>query len=148
MEIFGDVSALSCLFLGLFVLAFGLYSRILKETLFLSEPLLSTLFGVILSPKMLNILWFFPEGWDEDLTHDAARETLTWFCRIIIGIQVLFAASTLPSRWLLERANVRSMVVMLIPVMTMGWLVSSVLVKAALPNTTWAEALIIGACIA
>jgi sodium/hydrogen antiporter len=143
-----DVRALSCLFLGLFVLAFGLTSRILKESLFLSEPLLSTLLGVLLSPKVLNILQFFPQDWDQGLTQDAARESLAWFCRVVIGIQVLFAASTLPSRWLLRGESVSSMAVMLGPVMTGGWLVSSALVRAALPRTTWTEALIIGACIA
>ncbi|KAF8523208.1 Cation/H+ exchanger [Gautieria morchelliformis] len=143
-----DVRALSCLFLGLFVLAFGLTSRILKESLFLSEPLLSTLLGVLLSPKVFNILHFFPQDWDQGFAQDAARESLAWFCRIVIGIQVLFAASTIPSRWLLRRESVRSMAVMLGPVMTVGWLVSSGLVRAALPRTTWTEALIIGACIA
>ena len=141
------IAALSCLFLGLFVLAFGLTSRVLKESLYLSEPLLSTLLGVLLS-RVFNLLHFFPQGWDQQLTHTAARNSLAWFCRIIIGIQVLFAASTLPSRWLLRRESIRSMVVMLGPVMTGGWLVSSVLVRAALPLPTWTDALIIGACIA
>ena len=148
MPLPADVRALSCFFLGFFLLAFGLSSRILKESFYLSEPLLSTLLGVFLSPKVLNLLYFFPQGWDQGLTHDAARETLAWFCRIIIGIQVLFAASTLPSRWLLRGESVRSMAVMLGPVMTGGWLVSSVLVRAALPHTTWTDALIIGACVA
>ncbi|KAF8576407.1 hypothetical protein K439DRAFT_1640513 [Ramaria rubella] len=143
-----DVRALTCLFLGIFVLAFGLWSRILKEHFFLSEPLLSTLFGVLLSPKVFDLLWFVPDGWDGNLAYDTARDTLTWFCRIIIGIQVLFAASTLPSRWLLDRLNTKSMAVMLLPVMTLGWLVSTGLVKACLPGTSWTEALIIGACIA
>jgi NhaP-type Na+/H+ or K+/H+ antiporter len=143
-----DPAALACLFLGFFVLTFGLWSRIIKENLYLSEPLLSTLMGVLLSSKGLNILLFVPEDWDQGLVQDEAREILSWLCRIIIGIQVLFAASTLPSRWMLQPSNMKSMAIMLLPVMTIGWLVSTLLVKACLPDTTWTEALMIGACIA
>ncbi|KAH8917776.1 hypothetical protein BT69DRAFT_1338817 [Atractiella rhizophila] len=139
----------TCFVFGLFLLLFGLYSRVIKNA-YLSEPLLSTLFGIALGPRILGAVNLVPEQWMDEEGGEAeeARETLKWFCRIVIGIQVLFAASTLPSRWLLEGKNVKSLIVLLIPVMTVSWLVTGALVKLCLPSTRMSEALMIGACIA
>ncbi|KAJ6590368.1 Sodium/hydrogen exchanger family-domain-containing protein [Mycena sp. CBHHK59/15] len=142
-----DPAGLTCLFFGFFLLAFGLYSRTIKD-LYLSEPLLSTFFGIVLGPKCLGWLSFDAETWDEGFAEDSARETLAWFLRIVIGVQVLFAASTLPSRYLLQRPNMISMAVLLLPVMTLSWLLSSALVKLCLPSFSITEALIVGAALA
>jgi hypothetical protein len=66
--------------------------QVIKDA-YLSEPLLSTLFGILLGPKVLGVLTPFPDDWDEGLADDAARETLRWTLKYIIGVQVLFAAS-------------------------------------------------------
>jgi hypothetical protein len=88
--------------------------------------LISTVFGILLGPKVLGVLAPFPDDWDEGLADDAARETLRWTLKYIIGVQVLFAASkffvmhhpapdvlkldlgTLPSRYLLKPKNIKT----------------------------------------
>jgi hypothetical protein len=92
-----DPIGVACLCFGSFILVFGLYSRIIKDA-YLSEPLLSTLFGILLGPEVLGVLTPFPDNWDEGLADDAARGTLRWTLKYIIGVQVLFAASTFSFR--------------------------------------------------
>jgi NhaP-type Na+/H+ or K+/H+ antiporter len=74
---------------------------------------------------------------------------------------------TLPSRYLLKPKNIKTQAIckytvsyfgldhfvhgayaVLLPVMTLSWLISSALVRLCLPGTTTMEALIIGACVA
>jgi hypothetical protein len=108
-----DDASLSCLFLGLFVLAFGLCSRIIKEKLYMSEPLLSTLLGVLLSSKVLNILRFVPKDWDQGLAqgeieYEAGQRFIEFWLKLRHGISSRgYAASSSAFRFSLRRARFR-----------------------------------------
>ncbi|KDQ54692.1 hypothetical protein JAAARDRAFT_38366 [Jaapia argillacea MUCL 33604] len=150
-SVFGTESVVApeivLLVLGGVLILFGLTSNVIKSY-YLSETLLMTLIGIALGPKGLDVLRFVDPGWESGDAENERREVLMWFTRIIIGVQVLSAAATLPSRYLLQRDNVKSLTTMLLPLMTTSWLVSSLLVQVCLPNLRFAESLIIGACVA
>lgn len=143
----GETVAVACLVLGFFLLTFGLYGRVIKDH-YLSETLLSTLFGIALGSQGFGVLQFIDNDWHTGSHGNGHRQVLSWFCKIVIGVQVLFAGSTLPSRYLLRKENVQSLAVLIVPVMTLSWLISSFLVRFCFPEMELMECLIVGACIA
>jgi NhaP-type Na+/H+ or K+/H+ antiporter len=63
----------------------------------------------------------------------------------VLGIQVLSSGVVLPSRWVAQRENGRTLALLLVPVMISSWLICAGLVYAIVPNMRWAEALVMGA---
>ncbi|KAI9296630.1 hypothetical protein K502DRAFT_314157 [Neoconidiobolus thromboides FSU 785] len=122
--------------IGGFILFFGLISLVVKEKLFLSEALVAFVFGIIVGPKALN--FFDPLSWPE-------HQTVTLeFSRIVIAIQVMAAGVYLPKKYLWE--EMKSLLVLLLPVMFAMWLISAAIIYAFLP-LTYLESLIIAACV-
>ncbi len=79
--------------LGGFIVIYGLLSYVVKERLYLSEPLLAVTAGIIVGPYVLN--WVDPLSWgDQEETNYVTYQ----FTRIVVGIQVLFCGISLRKR--------------------------------------------------
>ncbi|ERF70587.1 hypothetical protein EPUS_02453 [Endocarpon pusillum Z07020] len=129
-------SHLTYLIVSVFLIAYALYSELIRNRLHLSEPPLATLVGIIFGPRGIGILNPESWGWQDDISQE--------FTRIIVGVQVFATAIELPKRWLSR--HWRSVAMMLGPVMIFGWLASALIVYLIL-KTKFTTALIIGACL-
>ena len=65
--------------------------------------------------------------------------------RVIIGLQVLFTGCNLPKQYI--KKEWVSLFVLLLPVMTCGWMCTGLLVWAIVPGLTYLEALVVSACV-
>ncbi|KAK5136422.1 hypothetical protein LTR08_003067 [Meristemomyces frigidus] len=131
-----------CACLGGFITLFGLVSYLLKERYYLSEALISTIAGVILSPHATNFVrpLQYAHGNEVDL------ETITfYFTRLVLGVQLVLAGVQLPSKYLWKQW--RSLSLLLGPGMCVMWLITSLLVWALVPNINFLFALAIGASV-
>lgn len=131
--------------LSLYICGYGLISYVIKHRLYLSEPLIALLFGIIVGPAVLG--WVDPNLWkpEEDRLM-GFRDSLTLaLTRVVIGIQVFFAGVALPKKYL--KTEFQSLAVLLIPIMTIAWFVCAFLVYELIPRLTFMEALMIAACI-
>ncbi|KAK4705797.1 sodium/hydrogen antiporter, partial [Phenoliferia sp. Uapishka_3] len=139
-----DISSISLalLVLGGYVCLVGQLSYFVKERLFISSALISISLGIAAGPIGLN--WISPWIWTD--YSDEARNELTFqLCRIVIGIQVMFAGISLPAAYL--KREWKSILVLLLPIMTIAWFVSAGLILAFIPGLTFVEALCISACV-
>ncbi|KAI8343119.1 Sodium/hydrogen exchanger family-domain-containing protein [Chlamydoabsidia padenii] len=123
--------------LGAFILIYGLCSLVVKERLYLSEAMVAVTIGIIFGPVCANFINVMDWGGDE-------VELSRQFSRLAIGIQVMAAGVTLPKAYL--RKELKSMVVMLFPVMITMWLVGGFCVWIIIPKVNYLESLIISAC--
>ncbi|KAJ2838509.1 hypothetical protein FBU31_000905 [Coemansia sp. 'formosensis'] len=123
---------------GGFIFVLGLCSLITKERLFLSETLLSMVFGIIVGPQVLN--WMDPATWTTD-EYQLTQE----FSRYALAIEVMIAGVTLPKKYLLKEW--RSVLFLLLPVMAAMWLVSAAVIKFTF-SLPFVQALAVGACLA
>lgn len=131
-----------CAVLGGFVTLFGLVSYLLKERFYLSESLISTLFGVIFGPHATN--WIRPSEYAQ---HDDSKLDAInlYFTRLVLGIQLVLAGVQLPSRYVVSRW--RTLLLLLGPGMTIMWLSSSLIIWGLVPHLNILHALAIGACV-
>lgn len=127
---------LTYLILSVFLIAYALFSELIRNRLHLSEPPLATLAGIIFGPRGFNLLDPETWGWEDDITQE--------FTRIIVGVQVFAVGIELPRKWLSR--HWKSVAMMLGPVMIFGWLVSALIVYLIL-QTKFTTALLIGACL-
>ncbi len=127
---------IALLSLGGLVLGLGLLSGFLKKRLFLSDPIVALLLGVLLGPSVLRLI---------DLAHWGKPETiLEQGARLAIAIQLMGVALQLPKAYPLKQW--RSLAVLLGPVMLLMWLCSGLLVYLILGLPFW-EAMLLGAVI-
>ncbi|KAL5330578.1 hypothetical protein ACEPPN_000096 [Leptodophora sp. 'Broadleaf-Isolate-01'] len=131
-----------CWVLGGFVTLFGLVSYLLKEKLYLSEALISLLAGVTFSPYGLNFI--DPLNYAQGSVANLNSITLN-FSRLVLGVQLVLAGVQLPSRYL--KAEWKSLLMLLGPIMTCMWLFSSMVIWAMVPNIPFLHALAVGACV-
>ncbi|KAJ1666641.1 hypothetical protein IW140_002600 [Coemansia sp. RSA 1813] len=124
--------------LGGFIFVLGLCSLIVKERLYLSETLLAMAFGIAIGPYALN--WVDPSQWSSN-EKGLSQE----FSRFALAIKVMIAGVTLPKKYLMREW--RSMTMLLLPVMSIMWLVASSIVKFTF-SMSFIQALAIGACMA
>ncbi|KAI8084881.1 Sodium/hydrogen exchanger family-domain-containing protein [Halteromyces radiatus] len=130
------ISVIYCI-LGGFILLYGLCSLVVKERLYISEAMVAVTIGVIFGPACANFINIGEWGGDQvELTRQ--------FSRLTIGIQVMAAGVCLPKAYL--RKELRSMTIMLLPVMITMWLVSGLCVWAMIPNLDYLQSLMIAAC--
>ena len=136
---------------------------ILKEKLYLSEPLLCIVFGILIGPHCLG--WLVPLDWTGNEQH-TLNEVTYQVVRIVIGIQVyvhfskrrereraeadlgacsvwgtwnrLYAGVSLPKAYL--KKNFQSLCVLLLPVMVLAWLASSLLIWGMFPHLQFVSA--------
>jgi len=122
--------------LGGLVLGLGLLSGWLKERLFLSDPLIALVVGILFSPSVFGLI---------DLAHWGKPEMiLEQGARLAIAIQVMGVALRLPKAYPFK--HWRILAVLLGLLMPLMWLVSGLLVYLILGLPFWV-AMLVGAVI-
>ncbi|KAL8671389.1 MAG: hypothetical protein Q9168_004102 [Polycauliona sp. 1 TL-2023] len=119
-----------------FLLTYAFFSDFIRNRLHLSEPPLATVVGIIFGPQVLGVIDPASWGWTDTLTQEAAR--------IVVSLQCFTVGVELPKAYFSR--HWRSVAMMLVPVMTYGWLVTAAFVYAIM-KTEWSTALIISACL-
>lgn len=121
---------------GTLVLVFSSASRILKERVFLSEPVVGLAVGVILGPYVVGVM---PEVRGETLADVAA----VW-ARFAVGVQLTATALRLPDERL--RRPRRTVFVLIGTLMPLMWACASLLAWSLL-DVTVTSALVLGAIV-
>src|SRR3954452_12131906 len=105
------------------------------------HPVISLLAGIIFSPHATNFI--------KPLEYTGSEASLNavtlYFSRLVLGVQLVLAGVQLPSRYL--KKEWKSLSLLLGPIMTSMWLVSSLLIWGLVPNLPFVHALAVGACI-
>ncbi|TVY20323.1 Na(+)/H(+) antiporter [Lachnellula arida] len=123
--------------LGGFTSLFMLCSSFIKERLYIGEATVATICGVIFGPHAANLI--NPNTWGN--TDQITLE----FSRIVLVVQCFAVGVELP-KYYMEK-HWRSVVFLLIPVMTFGWLVTSLFIWWMIPTLNWLESLCCAACV-
>lgn len=123
--------------LGGFTSLFMLCSTVIKERMYIGEATVATLCGVIFGPHAANLI--DPQSWGE--TDIITIE----FSRLVLVVQCFAVGVELP-KFYMEK-HWKSVVVLLVPVMTFGWLVTSLFVWWMVPTLSWLECLVVAACV-
>ncbi|GAK63780.1 uncharacterized protein PAN0_003d1988 [Moesziomyces antarcticus] len=126
--------------LGGFIIIYGLLSYVVKERLYLSEPLLAVTVGILVGPYVLN--WVDPLSWG---TTEETNYVTYQFTRIVVGIQVLFCGISLPKAYLWKEKF--SLIILLFGIMTTAWFATALLIWGLIPNLTFLESLCIAAAV-
>ncbi|TGZ79449.1 Na+/H+ antiporter, partial [Ascodesmis nigricans] len=123
--------------LGGFTTLFMLCSLFIKEKLYIGESTVATICGIIFGPKGANL--FNPNEWGN-------VDQITLECsRIVLVVQCFAVGVELPKRYMTR--HWKSIFMLLIPVMTFGWLICSLFIWWMIPSLTWLESLCCAACI-
>jgi Na(+)/H(+) antiporter len=123
--------------LGGFTSLFMLCSSVIKERMYIGEATVATLCGVIFGPHGANLI--DPESWGSvDIT------TLE-FSRIVLVVQCFAVGVELP-KYYMEK-HWKSVTFLLVPVMTFGWLITSLFVWWLIEPLNFLESLVVAACI-
>lgn len=116
---------LLCTAFGLFFLPYGTFSYLIKERLFLGEAPLAVLIGVGLGPYGLGGIF----NWaSKEVDID---EVSLGLCRVVIGIQLTLVGVQLPYKY--PWIEIRSLVVLLVPIMTVMWLATTLCIWLVIP---------------
>ncbi|SLM36408.1 na h antiporter nha1 [Lasallia pustulata] len=128
---------LAYIILGGFTSLFMLCSLFVKEKLYIGEATVATICGIIFGPHAANL--FDPGTWGN-------VDQITLECsRIVLVVQCFAVGVELPKAYM-ER-HWRSVVFLLIPVMTFGWLITSLFIWWMIEPLTWLESLCCAACV-
>ncbi|KAI4129554.1 MAG: hypothetical protein LQ338_002190 [Usnochroma carphineum] len=128
---------LAYLILGGFTSLFMLCSLFVKEKMYIGEATVATLCGIIFGPHAANI--FNPLSWGN-------TDQITLECsRVVLVVQCFAVGVELPKAYM-ER-HWKSVVFLLVPVMTWGWLVTSLFIWWMVEPLTWLESLMCAACV-
>lgn len=128
---------LAYLILGGFTSLFMLCSLFVKERLYIGEATVATICGIIFGPHAANLI--DPGTWGN--TDQITLE----FSRIVLVVQCFAVGVELPKSYM-ER-HWRSVIFLLLPVMTFGWLVTSLFIWWMVPPLDWLESLCVAACV-
>ena len=123
--------------LGGFTSIFMLVSLFIKEKLYIGEATVATICGLIFGPHAANLI--DPGSWG-----NVDQITLE-FSRIVLVVQCFAVGVELPKAYM-ER-HWLSVVLLLIPVMTFGWLITSLFIWWMIIPLTWLESLCVAACV-
>jgi Na(+)/H(+) antiporter len=124
--------------LGGFTSLFMLCSSVIKERLYIGEATVATLCGIIFGPHAADLI--DPSSWGNvDLI------TLE-FSRIVLVVQCFAVGVELPRAYM--EKHWRSVTLLLIPVMTFGWLITSLFIWMLFSShLNWLDSLTIAACV-
>ncbi|OBU00061.1 hypothetical protein VE01_01776 [Pseudogymnoascus verrucosus] len=125
------------LILGGFTSLFMLCSSFIKERLYIGEATVATICGIIFGPHAANLI--DPSTWG-----NVDQITLE-FSRIVLVVQCFAVGVELP-KYYMEK-HWRSVTFLLIPVMTFGWLVTSLFIWWMVPTLNWLESLVVASCV-
>jgi Na(+)/H(+) antiporter len=132
-----DKPHLAYMILGGFTALFMLCSLFVKEKLYIGEATVATICGIIFGPHAANL--FNPNEWGN-------VDKITLECsRIVLVVQCFAVGVELPKNYM-ER-HWKSVTFLLLPVMTWGWLITSVFVWWLVPPLNWLESLVCAACV-
>lgn len=132
-----DKPHLAYMILGGFTSLFMLCSLFVKEKLYIGEATVATICGIIFGPHAANL--FNPLSWGN-------VDKITLECsRIVLVVQCFAVGVELPKAYM-ER-HWKSVVFLLMPVMTYGWLITSLFIWWMVPPLTWLESLLCAACV-
>ncbi|KAH8782811.1 Na+/H+ antiporter nha1 [Diaporthe sp. PMI_573] len=123
--------------LGGFTSLFMLCSSVIKERAYIGEATVATLCGIIFGPHAADLI--NPMSWGS--TDIVTIE----FSRIVLVVQCFAVGVELP-KFYMER-HWKSVVFLLVPVMTFGWLITSLFVWWMVPTLNWLESLVVAACV-
>jgi NhaP-type Na+/H+ or K+/H+ antiporter len=132
-----DTLNLGLVVVGGVVLVLGLFSGIIKNRLFISEPLIALAVGVLVGPYVLNLLDV--AAWGDQMT------ILEQVARLTLAISLMGVAMRLPSQYIFQ--HWKSLAIMLGVVMPLMWLASGMLTYWLLPTLSLWVALLIGAVV-
>ncbi|CRG84148.1 hypothetical protein PISL3812_01473 [Talaromyces islandicus] len=132
-----DKPHVAYIILGGFTSLFMLCSLFVKEKLYIGEATVATLCGIIFGPYAANL--FNPDSWGN-------VDKITLECsRIVLVVQCFAVGVELP-KFYMER-HWKSVALLLIPVMTYGWLMTSLFIWWLVPPLSWLESLACAACV-
>ncbi|KAI1630551.1 alkali metal cation/H+ antiporter Nha1 C terminus-domain-containing protein [Biscogniauxia mediterranea] len=123
--------------LGGFTSLFMLCSSVIKERMYIGEATVATLCGVIFGPHAANLI--DPKTWGN------VDATTLEFSRIVLVVQCFAVGVELP-KYYMEK-HWKSVVFLLLPVMTFGWLITSVFIWWLFPTLSWLESLVVAASV-
>lgn len=123
--------------LGGFTSLFMLCSTVIKERLYIGEATIATICGIIFGPHAANLI--DPNSWG------SVDIVTIEFSRVVLVVQCFAVGVELP-KFYMER-HWKSVVLLLLPVMTFGWLVTSLVIWWMVPVLTWLESLVVAACV-
>lgn len=124
--------------LGGFTTLFMLCSSVIKERLYIGEATVATLCGIIFGPHAANLI--DPGTWG-----NVDFITLE-FSRIVLVVQCFAVGVELPKAYM--EKHWRSVTLLLIPVMTFGWLITSLFIWGLFnSHVNWLDSLCIAACV-
>lgn len=125
------------LIIGGFTSLFMLVSLFVKEKMYIGEATVATICGVIFGPHAADL--FNPLSW-------GSADQITLECsRVVLVVQCFAIGVELPKSYM-ER-HWRSVLLLLIPVMTFGWLITSLFIWWMIEPLTWLESLACAACV-
>ncbi|KAK4154207.1 alkali metal cation/H+ antiporter Nha1 C terminus-domain-containing protein [Chaetomidium leptoderma] len=123
--------------LGGFTSLFMLCSSVIKERMYIGEATVATLCGIIFGPHAANLI--DPESW-------GSVDIITIeFSRIVLVVQCFAVGVELP-KYYMEK-HWKSVSFLLLPVMTFGWLITSLCVWWLITPLNFLESLVVAACI-
>lgn len=132
-----DKPHLAYMILGGFTSLFMLCSLFVKEKLYIGEATVATICGVIFGPHAADL--FNPLDWGN-------TDKITLECsRIVLVVQCFAVGVELPKHYM-ER-HWKSVILLLLPVMTYGWLITSLFIWWMFPGLSWLESLACAACV-
>lgn len=114
-----------------------LMSLYIKEKLYIGEATVATLCGLIFGPHAANLI--------NPLTWGNTDQITLEFSRIVLVVQCFAVGVELPKSYM-ER-HWLSVVLLLVPVMTFGWLITSLFIWWMIVPLTWLESLCVAACV-
>lgn len=123
--------------LGGFTTLFMLCSSFIKERLYIGEATVATICGIIFGPHAADLI--NPATWG-----NVDQITLE-FSRIVLVVQCFAVGVELP-KYYMEK-HWRSVILLLLPVMTFGWLITSLFIWWMVPALNWLESLCCAACV-
>ncbi|KZV72137.1 hypothetical protein PENSPDRAFT_576576 [Peniophora sp. CONT] len=113
-------------------------SLLVKEKLYFNEVVLGTGFGVLMGPYCANI--FDPRGWTSD-TNALTLEVM----RVVLATGLFAVGVELPGAYMATSA--KSLMVMVVPTMAIGWVISASLIYVIFPRLDFVASLLISACL-
>ena len=132
-----DKPHLAYIIIGGFTSLFMLVSLFVKERLYIGEATVATICGIIFGPHAAGL--FDPGTWGN-------VDKITLECsRIVLVVQCFAVGVELPKAYM-ER-HWRSVTFLLVPVMTFGWLITSLFIWWMIVPLSWLESLCVAACV-
>jgi Na(+)/H(+) antiporter len=124
--------------LGGFTSLFMLCSSIIKERLYIGEATVATICGIIFGPHAADLINPLTWGNTDLITLE--------FSRIVLVVQCFAVGVELPRSYM--EKHWKSVTILLIPVMTFGWLITSLFIWWLFgSHLNWLDSLCIAACV-